>query len=220
VATSTKPSSPESKGTKKRSFSMGSIPIVGVIFAVVALILVAAVVFTGGETVDVALEDEVGSPAVEGSLPPFSDPASDTTIGTPSPSVSGVDFADNAVAIGDDGEPKAIVFLAHWCPHCQEEVPVVQEWLDETGGVDGVTMYSVATSMDPVRPNWPPSAWLEEEGWTVPVIRDDELGTTLASYGGTAFPFWVFVNSDGTVAGRVSGNIPIDQLEGIMTSLT
>jgi hypothetical protein len=52
------------------------------------------------------------------------------------------------------------------------------------------------------------------------VLRDDESQSVLASFGGSAFPFWVFVNSDGTVAGRVSGNIPTEQLEQILGSLT
>ena len=42
----------------------------------------------------------------------------------------------------------------------------------------------------------------------------------MISFGGNAFPYWVFVNSDGTVAGRIAGGIPTDQLEEIMQSLT
>lgn len=216
MATSTKSSSSDSKGSKNRT-----IPIVGIVFAVVAVILVAAVVFTGNDNSDVPPEEEYGTPEVTGSLPPYVDPASDgAVIGMAAPEASGTDFDDAPVEISNDGEAKAIVFLAHWCPHCQEEVPEVQEWLDDTGGVEGVAMYSVSTSMDPVRPNWAASEWLEEEGWTVPVLRDDEIQTVLASFGGTGFPYWVFVNSDGTVAGRISGNIPTAQLEEILTTLT
>ena len=39
------------------------------------------------------------------------------------------DFEGDAVAITNDGRPKIILLFAHWCPHCQNEVPVVTEWL-------------------------------------------------------------------------------------------
>ena len=213
MATSTKSS------TSGSTSSMGRWVIIAVGVAIV-LGLVAAVVFTGDGSSDVAAADEYGSPQIDGQLPPLTDPAADAAVGVAAPSLAGEDFEGNAVAITDDGEPKAIVFLAHWCPHCQSEVPAVQSWLDETGGVEGVAMYSVATSMDPTRVNWPASAWLEDEGWTVPVIRDNEAGSAMIAYGGNAFPYWVFMNSDGSVAGRIAGGVPTDQLEEILRSLT
>jgi cytochrome c biogenesis protein CcmG/thiol:disulfide interchange protein DsbE len=188
--------------------------------AVVVVILILAVALTGGSSSDVAPEDEFGSPQVDGQLPPLTDPGADAAVGTVAPDLAGQDFDGNAVALTNDGEAKAIVFLAHWCPHCQNEVPAVQGWLDDGGGVEGVAIYSVSTSMDETRVNWPASAWLEDEGWTSPVIRDDQAGTAMISFGGNAFPYWVFVNSDGTVAGRIAGGIPTDQLEEIMQSLT
>ena len=213
MATSTKSS------TSGSTNSMGRWLIIAAGVVVVA-ILVLAVVLTGGSTSDVEAEDEFGSPQVDGQLPPLTDPAADAAVGMVAPDLAGEDFGDNAVAITSDGEAKAIVFLAHWCPHCQNEVPSVQGWLDDGGGVEGVAIYSVSTSMDETRVNWPASAWLEDENWTSPVIRDDQAGTAMISFGGNAFPYWVFVNSDGTVAGRVAGAIPTDQLEEIMQSLT
>jgi hypothetical protein len=40
------------------------------------------------------------------------------------------------------------------------------------------------------------------------------------AYGSGGFPFWVFVNSDGTVAVRMQGSIPIADLEQIMQALS
>jgi thiol-disulfide isomerase/thioredoxin len=193
-----------------------------VLGAIVVAILIAAVLFGGGlGEPAVAIEDEVGSPQVDGSLPPMGASNVDTAAtGLAAPTVVGTDYDDNTVTIENDGRPKAIVFLAHWCPHCQNEVPAVQRWLDDTGGVEGVDLYSVTTAIDPIRNNYPPSRWLVDEGWTVPIIRDSASSTTLTAYGNGGFPFWVFTNSDGTVALRVAGAIPINDLEQILEGLT
>lgn len=137
------------------------------------------------------------------------------------PDVEGFDFDGDPVGITiSDGEPKAIVFLAHWCPHCQKEVDLLVPWLAETGGIEGISLYSIATAIDPTRGNYPPSEWLEREGWNVPVIVDDGQISVFRAYGGAAFPFWVFVNSDGSVALRVAGELEIDELVEILESLT
>ena len=73
--------------------------------------------------------------------------------------------------------------------------------------------------MNSGRGNFPPSSWLEGEGWTVPTIRDDQQNTVLLSYGAGGFPYWVFTNADGTVAVRTSGQLTIDQLTTILNTL-
>ena len=140
--------------------------------------------------------------------------------GLPAPQIAGFDFDGNPVSITTvDGRAKAIVFLAHWCPHCQREVEVLVPWLEETGGVEGVDIYSVATAIDPDRPNYPPSTWLGAEGWNVPVIVDDWKSSVYRAYGAGAFPFWVFVSSKGTIALRVVGELEIDDLVEILEGL-
>jgi thiol-disulfide isomerase/thioredoxin len=188
----------------------------------VVALLIAAVLFGGsvGETA-VPIEEVVGSPQVNGSLPPMGNSNVDqTATGQEAPTVTGTDFDGEEVTITNDGRPKAIVFLAHWCPHCQAEVPSVQRWLNDTGGVDGVDMYSVTTAIDPRRNNYPPQRWLEDEGWTVPIIRDNAASSVLTAHGNGGFPFWVFTNSDGTVALRIAGEIPINDLEAILQNLS
>ena len=191
--------------------------IAGVAGAVVVALLIAAVLFGTTEA-----GSEYGEPQIRGALPPMPQQANidQSATGIDATTVTGEDFDNNTVVVGNDGRPKAIVFLAHWCPHCQAEVPSVQAWLDATGGVDGVDMYSIATAINSGRDNHPPSDWLENEGWTVPVIRDDQDSSVLRAYGNGGFPFWVFTNSDGTVALRVAGEIPIADLEEILQNLT
>ncbi len=205
------------KADQQRKF-----PVLWVVFGAVAALLVAAIVFSGEESIgsggeygDVTLSAEtLPQMGADAAFDP-NDPA----FGQTGPTVSGVDFDDTPVSIEHDGTPKAIVFLAHWCGHCQNEVPAVQAWLDSTGGVPGVDVYSVTTSASSGQPNWPPSEWLDREGWTTPNIRDDSDSSTFVSYGGRAFPYWVFVDGEGTVVHRQAGRVEIPQLEAIMQSL-
>jgi cyclophilin family peptidyl-prolyl cis-trans isomerase len=153
-------------------------------------------------------------------LPGFetgTEPPADAGVGLIAPAVVGSDFTGTPVTIDPtDGRAKAIVFLAHWCPHCQAEVPRVQEWLDGGGGVPGVDIVSVSTAVQPDGDNYPPSAWLDDEGWTSPVIRDDEQSQALVAYGAGAFPYWVFVDPQGTVVRRTAGELDISTLEQYM----
>ena len=179
--------------------------------------IVAAVMF-GNEEVGA----EFGDPAIEGtSLPlfPSSGSVDLSATGIAAPEVFGQNFSGGDVSITNDGSAKAIVFLAHWCPHCQAEVPRVQEWLNAGGGVDGVAMYSVSTANNSGRGNFPPSAWLEGEEWASPVIVDDQENSVLHAFGSGGFPYWVFLNADGTVAVRTAGELTIAQLDEIMNGL-
>lgn len=190
---------------------------IGIIAGVVAAGAVIAVMVLSFGGSSSALE--VGSPQIEGNaLPAFAAGQADPAIGLPAPTVRGTDFDGNAVAIAP-GEATAILFLAHWCSHCQAEVPAVQEWLDGGGGVPGASLVSVSTAVDRLRDGYPPSQWLDEEGWTVPVVMDDEAGSAHRAYGGAGFPYWVFVDRDGNVAARWAGELSIPQLAELLAAI-
>lgn len=193
------------------------LPWLGIVFGVIAVALVAAIALTGGD--GTAGEAEAGDVTISGELPRFQATTGDPAIGMAAPTVSGENFDGEAVTISSDGTPKAIAFLAHWCPHCQAEVPRVQEWLDGGGGVAGVEIISVATAEQELGVNHPASAWLEGEGWTAPVINDDADGSTHLAFGGGGFPYWVFVAADGTVAARTAGELDIATLESLMLQI-
>jgi len=213
MATTTKKQGPAPKAK--------SIPIVGIVFAVIAIIAVVAVVFSSSSNSSDEV-DAFGEPQIEGQLSamPPTDAVDTSAAGETAPTVIGQDFDGNTVTIENDGKAKAIVFLAHWCPHCQNEVPAIQAWLDAGGGVEGTEIYSVASAIDSSRDNYPPSAWLDRENWTVPVIVDDAAGSVHGAYGAGGFPYWVFVNSDGTVAVRAAGELGVDQLQKFLASLS
>jgi len=182
--------------------------LLGIIAGVVglALVVVLAIAIAGEEPVDASIG--FGDPVVTGDpLPIFNPAAADPVVGLTAPSAVGADWEDIEVKIEADGRAKIVVFLAHWCPHCQAEVPVVQTWLDEGNLPDDVDMYSVVTSTDRLRPNWPPQDWLEEEGWTVPALMDNEIGTVAVNYGMSGTPFYVVLDGDNNVIRRASGEI-------------
>jgi hypothetical protein len=84
----------------------------------------------------------------------------------------------------------------------------------------GVSIVGISTAIDPVRPNYPPSAWFDREGWTQPTLTDDANSTALRALGVNSFPGFVFVAADGTVAQRITGDIGVEQLTQILESLT
>lgn len=154
-------------------------------------------------------------PVVSGApLTAFTDSSSDTSVGQVIPAVT-----SPTGSITLDGRPKVLIFLAHWCSHCQNEVPIVQAWLDQGGLPADVDLISVSSSIDPTLPNYPPETWLTREGWTPPVIVDP--GNVVANaFGLSAFPYFVFVNGDGTLQGRLTGELPIGDIETIIASLS
>ena len=61
---------------------------------------------------------------VEGSaLPALDDPSDDAAVGLTAPVLTGENFDGAAVTTASDGGPVMVIFLAHWCPHCNAEIP-------------------------------------------------------------------------------------------------
>jgi thiol-disulfide isomerase/thioredoxin len=201
----------------------GRSKVIGVaVFAFVAVALVLAIVLSGSDGDEPAATSEFGTPTLNGNPLPevpagnVGDATADPAYGMPIPEVSGQNFAGEEVDIKRNGKAKALLFVSHGCPHCQDEIPEVQAWLDETGGVDGVEVIAISTSARQVSGNWPPSDWFAREGWTSPVIIDDEELSVFFSYGGTVIPYWVFVDQDGDVTRRFAGRLDVSLLEMAM----
>jgi hypothetical protein len=137
----------------------------------------------------------------------------DPVVGTAAPVIRGADFDGNVVTVGGaSGTPTAILLISHWCGYCQDEVPAVQQWIEANGEPDGIDLVSIITFNDENRPNYPPDTWLQEEGWTVPVILDDARSSAMNSLGGTAVPYWVLLDADGIVIDRFTGTATVDEV--------
>jgi thiol-disulfide isomerase/thioredoxin len=183
----------------------------GGIAAVVLLALVFA--FSGGDPASegVAFGDVsvVGQP-----LPKLGAGVEDPALGQPGPVISGVDESGDPVTVGGPGEPRIVIFVAHWCSHCQREVPRVTDYLNNNEV--SVQFQSVATGSDATAPNYPPSDWLDLAGWPVETMYDDQSDTAGNAYGLSAFPFWVVLDGDGVVQARFSGELDETQLAAVI----
>ncbi len=194
-----------------------SFPLFPVIFGFVAVVLVTLVVLTFDSE---GSSNETGSPEITGeALPLLPEGSADPAVGMLAPEVAGTDFDGSAVSMTNDGQAKVILFVAHWCSHCQREVPIVQDWLDGTTLPENVDFYTISTSVSSTRENYPPSAWLEREGWTAQVILDDAASSVGNAFGLTAFPYWVFASADGTVLARITGGVAPNDLDIAVATL-
>ena len=192
--------------------------VAGALVAATAAVLAVLLTRSAGQG-DGVNETAAGDPQITGdALASYDRGAPDAAITKQAPEVRGVDFDGGSVEIVNDGRPKVIVFLAHWCPHCQEEVPRVKAWVDSGAKPDAVDLYAVPTWIDAARPNYPPDAWLEREGWTSPVLVDTNDAVADA-FGVRGVPFWVFLRSDGTVALRIAGEISHEELTQLSEAL-
>lgn len=191
--------------------------ILWIIGGVVGLGLIVGLAFSiaSEESLDESIA--FGEITVEGANLPFlEDPSTDPALGASAPTVSGGDWNDNQYSIAADGRPKIVIFLAHWCPHCQVEVPVVQDWINSGGLPSDVDMYSITVLSEKLRPNWPSQVWLEDEGWTVPVIMDDAQSSAVLAYGMRGTPFYVVLDGENTNLGRFSGEVGVVGLEAMV----
>ena len=146
-------------------------------------------------------------------LPQYQQGANDPAVGRVAPEITGENFAGEQVTITPgDGTPKAISFLAHWCPHCQREVPTVVDWAEAGNLPEGVELIGVATGIDRNRPNFPPDAWFEREGWPGSDLVDGD-NSVARSYGLSNYPYWVLLDGEGNVVERWSGETTAEQLD-------
>jgi thiol-disulfide isomerase/thioredoxin len=149
--------------------------------------------------------------------------ADDIAVGTPVPVVTGATFDGNAVTIGGatDG-PTMYVFLAHWCPHCNDEIPELIELKNRDGLPADMNVVAVSTAVDNSAPNYPPSEWMVEKRWPSewPVMADSVESTSFVVNGGSGFPYLMIVDADGNLLARDSGTKSAEELASwIQTTL-
>ena len=189
-----------------------------VVAAVVAIVLVVVAVAsnTKDETpVAVAGAGEVHAVTVTGTpLPSYDSKATpDPAVGTKPPELSGQTFDGSAVSIVPGGKAKLVVFIAHWCPHCQAEVPRLVQWMASGSKPASLDVVAVSTAVSEPRGNYPPSAWLSQANFTVPTLTDDAKQAAAEAWGLSGYPYLVLLKADGTVAARISGELEIADLD-------
>lgn len=147
--------------------------------------------------------------------------ATDAAIGMTAPVVSGEGFTGTQITTDGAGTPTLLVFLAHWCPHCQREVPLLVQWEKDGKTPTGVDVIAVATGTDPANPNYPPSEWLAREEFPAlwPVIADSKDKAAANAFGLSGYPYFVLVDAQGKVFKRASGEVAMDDLTAMINEM-
>lgn len=170
----------------------------------------------GSSTSSAAGTDAFGDVNVVGTpLPTFDGTEDDPAIGEIAPQLSGQTPSGAGSSVGGRGAPTLIAFLAHWCPHCQRELPLLVD-LQEDGAFEGMRTTAVLTGTDPNAPNYPPADWLVREGWEGNVLLDDQQSTGATAYGLAGYPYLVFLNANGEVVARADGELPVETIEAYL----
>ena len=184
------------------------------VIGVVALVVVAVgVAFLAGRDAEQRAQEsgvlQVSDVSIEGApLPSFDGQEPDPAMERVAPAFAATTFDGVEVSVlPGDGTAKVIGFYAHWCPHCQRELPRLAGWLSANELPAGVEVIAVSTGVDSGRGNYPPSAWFEEERWPAVAVRDSESNEIGDAYGLRGFPYMVGVDADGRVVARVSGEL-------------
>ena len=160
-----------------------------------------------------------GDAGTAASLPQYDDTLEeDPAVGATIPTVTGTSFDGDEITIAPDGTAKVVLFVAHWCPHCQREVPLLKAYLDDNPMPDDVELITISTNVAANAVNYPPQEWLEREGWQATTIQDDDKSSIAAKFGLTSFPYFVAVDADGKVVQRTSGEISTDEFEALIAA--
>lgn len=198
--------------------------VIGSIVAVVVIAGIIAIVATGGGGGDGETKVATGSQnrpvTVTGTaLPRFGGDA-DTAVGMTVPTIAGQSFNGGDVKVDPtNGRAKVLLGVAHWCPHCQREVPLLSDSIRSHPLPASVEMIAISTSVQSNAPNYPPQTWLEREHWPTPVLVDDTKNTAADAIGLSSFPYFVFTDGQGKVVARRAGEIPVEEFRQLVDQI-
>ena len=141
------------------------------------------------------------------------DPDNDPARGKIAPVLNGFGFDGAPLTIAPTGKPMLVVFLAHWCSHCNAEVPRLIEWKNSGTMPGDMEVIGVSTGARDDAPNWPPSQWVVDKGWPWPVMADSEDQGAALAFGVSGYPGLLLLDGDGKVLARRSGEASIEELK-------
>ncbi|MEI7972636.1 MAG: TlpA disulfide reductase family protein [Actinomycetota bacterium] len=207
------------------SSSRGKFIIGAIIAVVIAGAAIIAISSSGSKSnTTTGVVSEFSDITVTGNALPAFDSTStapDAAIGMPAPVIAGKGFTGTPITTEGTGTPMLVLFLAHWCPHCQREVPLLVQWEKDGKTPTGIDVIAVATGTDPNNPNYPPSAWLAREQFPAlwPVIADSKDKAAANAFGLSGYPYFVLVDAKGNVFKRASGEVSMDDLTTMINQM-
>ena len=116
------------------------------------------------------------------------------------------------------GKTVFLNFWATWCPPCKAEMPDIQklyETYDQEGEVALIVLGVAAPGQWQEQDEEGVKAFLEDKGYTYPVLMDSS-GNTFLQYGVSSYPTTFMIDRDGNVFGYVPGMLSFDMMESIV----
>ena len=130
------------------------LPVWPILIGAIVVAAVIAVVISssgGGDKHDTTAEHETGTVTVSGpSLPDFDvdQERRRDRRHRAHPRTAATSPGAPVTIPANDGKAKAIFFVAHWCPHCQAEVPRLEKWIQTHGIPAGLDIEIVSTRVE------------------------------------------------------------------------
>ena len=109
-------------------------------------------------------------------------------------------------------------FWATWCPPCRAEMPDIQRIYEKYGPAEDAKVVILGVAFPGLNGETDEAgvrAFLEENGYTYPVVMDAE-GTLMLDYYITAFPTTFMIDADGNIFGYVPGAMPEEVMQSII----
>ena len=135
-------------------------------------------------------------------------------VGKPAPILEAVDLAGKGWTMTEgEGRLTWINFWATWCPPCRTEMPMMQRLAEAYG--DRLLILGVDYGEEPgaVRD------FVDRYGITYPILLDPTLENFFRWSPLFGLPRHYFVDSGGTVVYEVPGELPPDQMAGVLEEL-
>ncbi|MEX0753746.1 MAG: TlpA disulfide reductase family protein [Actinomycetota bacterium] len=180
--------------------------------AIAIVLVVALIAGVGVALLAYGGNDDEGTPSAAGSVSIDRPDAGPLEDGDEAPSFSAPGLNGGEVT-WNPGTPTVLVVWAPWCPHCQEELPVLA---DVTAGFPDVELVSIATAIGAQPSTYSPQSYMAEHRLSFPVAIDDAEGTLARGLGVVGFPTLYTIDADGFVRGSASGEPSEDELRALI----
>ncbi len=128
-------------------------------------------------------------------------------VGERAPGFTAEAVGGGSVSVGEGGAPATmLVFFATWCPHCQNEAPILSEL---EGQYDGLNM--VMVGIDGEDDAAKVQQFVERYGIESPAVYEPSLGP---EFGVSGYPTTYVLDRSNEVVGAHSGEAPREVYEG------
>lgn len=138
---------------------------------------------------------------------------------TPAPDFTLTDQFGESHTLSDyKGKTVFLNFWGTWCPPCRNEMPEIQQLYEEYGENTGDVIILGIASPGVGREGNTQSVtdFLEDNGYTYPVVMDEGGSITGSSYYVSSLPTTFMIDADGNIFGYAPGQITIDIMRSII----